>query len=342
MRWWPVTATGSPPPVNESDRIYVAGHTGLAGSAIVRKLRSAGYAHLITRTHAELDLTSQAAVERFFLDERPQVVFLAAARVGGILANASYPGDFIRDNLLIQTHVIDAARRHGVQRFVFLASSCVYPRLAPQPMREEHLLTGPLESTNEWYAVAKIAGIEMCRAFTEQYGFNAISLMPSNLYGPYDNFELQSAHVLPAMMRKYHEAKVGLRPEVVLWGTGSPRREFLHVQDLADAAVFLAQQDSVRGLINVGIGSDVSIAELASLMRTTVGYTGPERFDASKPDGTPRKLLDTSRLSALGWRHRIELRAGLEQTYAWFLTHGQEARGVTGASRQAGSAASDN
>jgi GDP-L-fucose synthase len=314
--------------VNESDRIYVPGHTGLAGSAIVRTLRAAGYRNLLTRTHAQLDLTSQAAVEHFFDLEQPQVVFLAAARVGGIHANSTYPGDFIRDNLLIQTNVIDAAQRHGVRRFVFLGSSCVYPRLAPQPIREEHLLTGPLEPTNEWYAVAKIAGIETCLAFTRQHGFNAVCLMPSNLYGPNDSFDLENAHVLPAMMRKYHEAKTGQRPEVVLWGSGTPRREFLHVDDLADAAMFLAEQETVQGLINVGVGSDVTIAELAAMIRATVGYTGPERFDASRPDGTPRKLLDTSRLSGLGWKPRIPLAEGLKQTYAWFSTHAQQLRGT--------------
>jgi len=320
--------------VNESDRIYVAGHTGLAGSAICRRLATRGYRNLVTRTHGELDLSQQAAVEAFFREQRPQVVFLAAARVGGIHANDTYAGDFIRDNLLIQTHVIDSAQRHGTRRFVFLGSSCVYPRLAPQPMREEHLLTGPLEPTNEWYAVAKIAGIQTCRAFARQYGFNAISLMPSNLYGPRDNFDLENAHVLPALMRKYHEAKLGLVPEVVLWGSGRPRREFLYVDDLADAAVFLAEQESVGGLINVGVGSDVTIAELASLVRRTVGYDGPERFDAARPDGTPQKLLDTSRLSALGWKPRTTLEEGLRQTYQWFLGHSGHARGYE--SRRAG------
>jgi GDP-L-fucose synthase len=307
--------------VNESDRIYVAGHSGLAGSALCRRLAAAGYRNLITRTHADLDLTAQPAVERFFREERPQVVFLAAARVGGIHANDTYGGDFIRDNLLIQTHVIDAAQRHGTRRFVFLGSSCVYPRLAPQPIREEYLLTGPLEPTNEWYAVAKIAGIQTCRAFARQYGFNSICLMPSNLYGPNDNFDLETAHVLPALIRKYHEAKNGLTREVALWGSGQPRREFLHVDDLADAAVFLAQQENVGDLVNVGIGSDVTIAELAALVRRTVGYTGAERFDATRPDGTPRKLLDVSRLTQLGWTPRIGLEEGLRQTYRWFVDH---------------------
>jgi GDP-L-fucose synthase len=314
--------------VNESDRIYVAGHTGLAGSAICRRLAAAGYRNVLTRTHAELDLTAQTAVEQFFREHRPQVVFLAAARVGGIHANNSYAGDFIRDNLLIETHVIDSAQRHGTRRLVFLGSSCVYPRLAPQPLREEHLLTGPLEPTNEWYAIAKIAGIEMCRAFTRQHGFNSICLMPSNLYGPNDNFDLENAHVLPALIRKYHEAKIGMTREVVLWGSGRPRREFLHVDDLADAAVFLAQREQVGDLINVGVGSDVTIAELAALIRRTVGYAGPERFDSSRPDGTPRKLLDTSRLTELGWKARIGLDAGLRQTYQWFVNNREHTRGV--------------
>jgi GDP-L-fucose synthase len=327
MRWSPGTATRSPAPVNESDRIYVAGHSGLAGSAICRRLAAAGYRNLITRTHADLDLTEQPAVERFFREERPQVAFLAAARVGGIHANDTYAGDFIRDNLLIQTHVIDAAQRHGTRRFVFLGSSCVYPRLAPQPLREEYLLSGPLEPTNEWYAVAKIAGIQTCRAFARQYGFNSICLMPSNLYGPNDNFGLEQAHVLPALIRKYHEAKKGLAREVVLWGSGQPRREFLHVDDLADAAVFLAGQESVGGLINVGIGSDVTIAELAALIRRTVGYTGPERFDTTRPDGTPQKLLDVSRLTQLGWTPRISLEEGLRHTYEWFVNHYHQVRG---------------
>ena len=320
----------SPLPVNETDRIYVAGHTGLAGSAICRRLAARGYRNLITRTHADLDLSQQAAVEDFFSELRPQVVFLAAARVGGIHANTTYAGDFIRDNLLIQTHVIDCARRHSTRRFVFLGSSCVYPRLAPQPIREEHLLTGPLEPTNEWYAIAKIAGIQTCRAFARQYGFNSVCLMPSNVYGPNDNFDLDNAHVLPALMRRYHEARLGLAREVVLWGSGRPRREFLHVDDLADAAVFLAEQETVGDLINVGVGSDVTIAELATLIRRTVGYTGPERFDATRPDGTPQKLLDTSRLSALGWRPRIDLAAGVRQTYEWFLENRQHLRGYQG------------
>jgi GDP-L-fucose synthase len=313
--------------MNESDRIYVAGHTGLAGSAIYRRLAADGYRNVLTRGHADLDLTSQTAVEQFFREHRPQAVFLAAARVGGIHANDTCAGDFIRDNLLIQTHVIDCAQRHGTQRFVFLGSSCVYPRLAPQPLREEHLLTGPLEPTNEWYAVAKIAGIQTCRAYARQYGFNSICLMPSNLYGPNDNFDLENAHVLPALMRKYHEAKMGMTREVVLWGSGRPRREFLHADDLADAAVFLARQEHVNGLINVGVGSDVAIADLAALIRRTVGYSGPERFDATRPDGTPQKLLDTSGLTGLGWKPRIGLEAGVRQTYEWFVNNREHTRG---------------
>ena len=313
--------------MNESDRVYFARHTGLAGSAICRRLAADGYRNVLTRAHADLDLTSQAAVEEFFRQQCPQVVFLAAARVGGIQPNDTYAGDFIRDNLLIQTHVIDCAQRYGTRRFVFLGSSCVYPRLAPQPLREEYLLTGPLEPTNEWYAVAKIAGIQTCRAFARQYGFNSICLMPSNLYGPNDNFDLENAHVLPALIRKYHEAKLGLTREVVLWGSGRPRREFLHVDDLADAAVFLAGQEHVGGLINVGVGSDVKITELSAVIRRTVGYSGPERFDTTRPDGTPQKLLDTSRATGLGWKAHIGLEAGLRQTYEWFVNNREHTRG---------------
>jgi GDP-L-fucose synthase len=305
--------------MNESSRVFVAGHRGLVGSAICRRLARDGIGNVITRSHAELDLTRQADVERFFRDERPEVVFLAAARVGGIHANATYPADFIRDNLLIQCNVIDAAQRFDVARFVFLGSSCVYPRLAPQPISEEHLLTGPLEATNEWYAVAKIAGIKLCQALRRQHGFNAISLMPSNLYGPNDNFDRENSHVLPALILKYHEAKLGKANEVVLWGSGRPRREFLHVDDLADAAVFLAGHETEVDLVNVGVGADVTIAELAALVRRTVGYTGPERYDSTRPDGTPQKLLDTSRLAGLGWKAQIGLEEGLRQTYEWYL-----------------------
>lgn len=302
-------------------RIYVAGHRGLVGSALLRRLRQAGFVNLIVRTRGELDLTEQAAVERFFEKERPEYVFLAAARVGGIQANRTRPAEFIYENLAIQTNVIHAAWRHGVRKLLFLGSSCIYPKHAPQPIREEYLLTGPLEPTNQAYAVAKIAGLEMCRAYRRQYGFNAISLMPTNLYGPGDNFDLESSHVLPAMIRKFHEAKVSGSARVVLWGTGTPRRELLHVDDLADAALFLMERYEGEDPINVGTGEDLSIRELAELVRTVVGYEGEIVFDASMPDGTPRKLLDVSRLHALGWRHRIGLREGIEQTYRWFTEH---------------------
>lgn len=299
----------------------MAGHRGLVGSALLRRLRQAGFVNLIVRTRGELDLTEQAAVERFFEKERPEYVFLAAARVGGIQANRTRPAEFIYENLAIQTNVIHAAWRHGVRKLLFLGSSCIYPKHAPQPIREEYLLTGPLEPTNQAYAVAKIAGLEMCRAYRRQYGFNAISLMPTNLYGPGDKFDLESSHVLPAMIRKFHEAKVSGSARVVLWGTGTPRRELLHVDDLADAALFLMERYEGEDPINVGTGEDLSIRELAELVRTVVGYEGEIVFDASMPDGTPRKLLDVSRLHALGWRHRIGLREGIEQTYRWFTEH---------------------
>lgn len=307
--------------MNLDDRVYVAGHRGLAGSAILRRLQKAGYSRLITRGHAELDLRDQAAVERFFAREHPEYVFLAAARVGGIHANDVYPADFIRDNLLIQTHVIDAARRHRVRKLLFLGSSCIYPKLAPQPISEDSLLTGPLEPTNEWYAVAKIAGIKTCQAYRRQYGFNAISLMPTNLYGPGDNFHLENAHVLPALIRRFHEAKTGGANAVVLWGTGTPRREFLHVDDLADAALFLMLSYDDPDIVNVGVGEDVTIRELAEIVRAVVGFEGDIVLDPAKPDGTPRKLLDVSKIQSLGWQARIPLRDGVARTYRWFLEH---------------------
>jgi GDP-L-fucose synthase len=310
--------------MNETDRIFVAGHRGLVGAAIVRRLRLEGLDALLLRERHELDLTQQAAVDEFFSRERPAYVFLAAARVGGIAANSAYPADFIRDNLLIQTHVIDAAWRHGVRKLLFLGSSCIYPRAAPQPMREEVLLSGPLEPTNEWYAVAKIAGIKLCQAYRRQYGFNAICLMPTNLYGPGDNFDLQSSHVLPALIRKFHEARQQGMATVTVWGTGSPRREFLHVDDLADAAVFLMRHYDEEAIINVGTGEDLTIAELADLVARVVGFKGQIRYDRSKPDGTPRKLLDVSRLHALGWRHRIALEQGIRQTYDWYREQAKE------------------
>lgn len=285
----------------------------------MRRLRAAGFRNLLVRERASLDLGSQAAVERFFADNRPEYVFLAAAKVGGIVANNSYPAEFLRDNLAIQTNVIDAAYRNGVRKLLFLGSSCIYPKHAPQPMREDHLLTGSLEPTNEWYAVAKIAGLKMCQAYRRQYGFRAIAAMPTNLYGPGDNFSLQTSHVLPALMRKFCEAEEGGRSEVEVWGTGAPRREFLHVDDLADACLYLMEHYDDEGWINVGWGRDVTIAELAALIARVVGFKGAVRFDPSKPDGAPRKLLDTSRLTALGWTPRVELEAGIRSTYAWFL-----------------------
>ena len=299
--------------------VYVAGHRGLVGGALVRKLQADGYQRLLLRERGELDLTRQKEVEAFFAAERPDYVFLAAARVGGIHANDSYPADFLRDNLQIQTNVIDAAQRHGVRKLMFLGSSCIYPRLAPQPMPEESLLTGPLEPTNQWYAIAKIAGIKLCQALRRQHGFDAISVMPTNLYGPGDNFDLETSHVLPALMRKFHEAAQAEAPEVVVWGSGTPRREFLHVDDLADACLFLMRHYEDEEPINVGWGQDATIRELAYLMADVTGFEGRIVFDETKPDGTPRKLLDTSKLEALGWTPRIPLRAGIEETYRWYL-----------------------
>ncbi len=300
--------------MNPNARIYVAGHRGLVGSAICRALEAGGYRNLVTRTHAELDLTDQAAVRAFFEEVRPEYVFLAAARVGGILANDTRPAEFIRDNLLIQTNVIDAAHRTGTRKLLFLGSSCIYPKHAPQPIKEEYLLSGPLEPTNEWYAVAKIAGIKMCQAYRRQYGFDAICAMPTNLYGPGDNFDLETSHVLPALIRKFHEAKESGAPSVTVWGTGTPRREFLHVDDLADACLFLMQHYEGEEIVNVGVGEDISIGELAELIRQAVGYTGAVVFDTTKPDGTPRKLLDVGRIHALGWRARIPLAEGIRAT----------------------------
>jgi GDP-L-fucose synthase len=306
--------------------VFVAGHRGLVGSAITRKLRALGFTNLLLPDRAELDLTQQKAVDDFFARERPDYVFLAAAKVGGILANSSLPGEFLRDNLALQTNVIHAAQRSGVHKLLFLGSSCIYPKLAPQPMPEDCLLTGPLEPTNEWYAIAKIAGLKMCQAYRRQYGFNAISVMPTNLYGPGDNFNLQGSHVLPALIRKMHEAKQEGATDVEIWGTGTPRREFLHVDDLAAACLFLMEKYDDERLINVGWGEDVSIAELANIIAGTVGFTGALRFDPAKPDGTPRKLLDVTRLSRLGWKPSILLRAGIEQTYRWYCEHLGELR----------------
>ncbi len=313
------------------EKVYVAGHRGMVGSAVMHRLQQAGYDHLLVRTSEELDLRAQDEVERFFRQERPDVVVLAAAKVGGILANDTYPADFIYDNLAIELSVIRAAHEAGVKRLLFLGSSCIYPKHAPQPMKEEHLLTGPLEPTNQWYAMAKIAGIKLCQAYHRQHGDDFISLMPTNLYGPGDNFDLETSHVLPALLRKFHEAK---RPDeepdqpVTLWGTGTPRREFLYSHDLADACLFALEQPERRlrevapdGILNVGTGRDLEIRELAALIREVVGSRSETRHDTTKPDGTPRKLLDVSRMAALGWTARTPLREGIAQTYAWYREH---------------------
>jgi len=306
-------------------RIYVAGHTGLVGSAIARRLRAQGYHDLLLRTRAELDLADSDAVDAFYADARPEYVFMAAAKVGGILANRDYPVDFLRDNLRIQLSVIDAAHRHGVEKLLFLGSSCIYPRHAPQPMKEEHLLTGPLEPTNQWYALAKIAGIKLCDAYRAQHGRSFISAMPTNLYGPGDNFDLQSSHVLPALIRKAVEAKEAGAPSMAVWGSGTPRREFLYVDDLAEACLFLLEHVDEPGPINVGTGEDVTIRELAELVCRTVGYDGELVFDTSKPDGTPRKLMDVTRLAGLGWRATTSLEDGVARTVEWYLAQGRRA-----------------
>jgi GDP-L-fucose synthase len=313
-------------PVTKDSRIYVAGHRGLVGSAIVRALKSRGYENLVVRTHWELDLTEQLAVRGFFDSVRPEAVIMAAARVGGIHANSARPAQFIRDNLLIQDNVIDSAYRAGVGKFVFLGSSCIYPKLAPQPIKEDYLLTGPLEPTNEWYAIAKIAGVKMCQAYRREFGFNAISLMPTNLYGPGDNFDALNSHVLPGLIRRIHAAKLTGDGNVTVWGTGTPRREFLHVDDLADAVLYLLHRYDAEPIVNIGWGEDVTIRELAELIVSAVDYRGELTFDTAKPDGTPRKLLDVGRLSELGWRPRISLKEGIEQTYAWFTEHFEQAR----------------
>ena len=315
--------------MERTSRIFVAGHRGLVGSAIVRHLQQQGYENLILRSRSECDLYSRESVEGFFAAERPEYVFLAAAKVGGILANATYPADFLRDNLLIELNVIDAAWRHGTKKLEFLGSSCIYPKFAPQPMKEEHLLTGSLEPTNEWYAIAKIAGIKLCQAYRAQHGFDAISLMPTNLYGPGDNFDLKSSHVMPALIRKFHDGQSEGKSEVSVWGTGTPKREFLHVDDLASAAIFLMKTYSNAEIVNVGTGVDVTISELAALIGRVVGFKGRLAFDTSKPDGTPRKLLDVTRLHSLGWKHSIDLEQGVRSTYEWFLQNADSARLVT-------------
>lgn len=294
----------------------------MVGSAIARRLSADGYSRLLLRTRAEVDLTRQAAVDEFFGAERPEYVFLAAAKVGGILANSTRPAEFIAENLAIQSNVIDAAYRNGAKKLLFLGSSCIYPKFAPQPIREESLLEGALEPTNEWYAIAKIAGLKMAQAYRAQYGFPAISLMPTNLYGPGDNFDLNTSHVAPAMIRKFHEAKTSRAGEVTLWGSGTPRREFLHVDDLADAAVFAMLHHDSSQILNAGTGEDLTIAELAETIRSVTGFEGQIVWDTSKPDGTPRKLLDVSRMTALGWKARMPLREGLEAAYKWYLQQG--------------------
>jgi len=299
-------------------KIYVAGHRGLVGGAILRRLQQAGFKNLLTRSLGQLDLRDQAAVARFYQRERPDYVFLAAARVGGIRANNTFPAQFIYDNLLIEANLIHQAQRHGVKKLLFLGSSCIYPKFAPQPMKEEYLLDGKLEPTNEPYAVAKIAGITMCQAYNRQYGTCFISVMPTNLYGPRDNFDLLDSHVIPALIRKFHLAKVTGAPEVPVWGSGKPRREFLYVEDLADACYFLMEHYRESGIINVGVGQDLTIRELAELIARVTGFRGRLSFDPSQPDGTPRKLLDVSRLTALGWQAQIPLEEGLRRTYRWF------------------------
>jgi len=307
--------------MNKEAKIYIAGHRGMVGAAIARKLQSLGYHHVIGKSSKEMDLRSQSEVETFFKAEQPDIVIDAAARVGGILANNSYPYPFLMENLQIQNNLIDASLKYGVEKFIFLGSSCIYPRLAPQPIKEEYLLTSALEPTNEWYAIAKIAGVKACEAIRKQYGKAYVSLMPTNLYGLFDNFDLETSHVLPAMIRKFHDAKVGGNKPVTLWGTGSPMREFLHVSDMAEAVVFAMEHTLKDNLYNVGTGKDLSIKELALLIQETVGHKGEIIWDSSKPDGTPRKLLDVSKLEKEGWKAKINLEKGIKDTYRWFLEH---------------------
>lgn len=298
-----------------TDKIYIAGHRGMVGSAIKRRLEAAGFSNFVTRNSSELDLKNQQAVADFFAAEKPDHVFLAAAKVGGIMANNTYRAEFLYDNLMIQSNVIHEAYKSGVKKLMFLGSSCIYPKMAPQPLKEEYLLTGLLEPTNEPYAIAKIAGIKMCDAYRSQYGCNFISVMPTNLYGPNDNYDLQNSHVLPALLRRLHEATVNNTPEVVIWGTGTPKREFLHANDMADACYYLMQHYDGEGLVNIGVGHDISIADLAGLIKDIVGYKGNLVFDSTKPDGTPRKLMDVSKLHALGWKASIGLSEGITSVY---------------------------
>lgn len=305
--------------MKKNSRIYVAGHRGLVGSAILRELEEQGYTNLVYKTSKELDLRDPKQVEEFFQAEKIDYVFLAAAKVGGIVANNQYPADFIRDNLMIQTNVIDSAYRSGVEKLLFLGSTCIYPKLAPQPLKEEYLLTGELEPTNEPYALAKIAGIKMCESYNRQYGTKYISAMPTNLYGKNDNFDLHTSHVLPALIRKFHEAKENNAKFVEVWGTGTPLREFLYSDDLADACVYLMNNYEGNEIVNIGVGEDLSIKELAEKVKATVGFTGELRFDTSKPDGTPRKLVDVTKINALGWKAKTSLDEGLKKAYDWFL-----------------------
>jgi GDP-L-fucose synthase len=305
-------------PLDRGAPTFVAGHRGLVGGAVLRHFEDAGFSRLITRTSAELDLRDAAGVEAFFATERPATVVMAAAKVGGILANSTYPADFLSDNLRMQVNVLDAAARHGATKLLFLGSSCIYPKLAPQPIREDSLLTGPLEETNDAYAIAKISGVLQVQALRRQHGVHYISAMPTNLYGPGDNFHPQNSHVLPGLIRRFHEAKLANAPKVTVWGTGTPLREFLHVDDLARACLFLLEHYDEPGPINVGVGHDLSIRELAEMVADIVGFEGELQFDTTKPDGTPRKLLDVSKLHGLGWQAEIELRKGLEETYAWY------------------------
>ena len=305
--------------MKKDSKIFVAGHRGLAGSSIVRELERNGYTSIVVRTHQELELMDPAAVRDFFEAEKPEYVFLAAARVGGILANKTFPADFIRENITVQTNVLHEAHKNAVKKLLFLGSSCIYPKFAPQPLKEEYLMTGPLEETNSAYAIAKIVGIEMCQAYHRQYGANFISVMPTNLYGPNDNFSPERSHVLPALIRRFHEAKEQKAPEVQVWGTGAARREFMHADDLASACVYLMETYDDPSIINIGTGDDVTIKTLAEMVQKAVGYTGKIMWDTTKPDGTPQKLLDVSKIHALGWHHKIELPEGLASTYKWFV-----------------------
>jgi len=316
------------------EKIYVAGHRGLVGSALCRRLAQLGYKNLITRRFEELDLRDQHAVRDFFQQEQPAYVFLAAAKVGGIHANNTYPAEFIYDNLQVQNNVVHHSHLNGVKKLCFLGSSCIYPRLAPQPMKEEYLLDGKLEPTNEPYAVAKIAGIKLCQAYHRQFGSNFISVMPTNLYGPNDNFDLQNSHVLPAAIRKFVDARNAGAPAVTIWGTGTPHREFLHVDDMADACIYLMQKYNESDIVNIGVGEDVSIAELYGLVKRVTGYSGSIQYDHSKPDGTPRKLLDVSKLHALGWKAKISLEEGVRSTVAWYEEHGAAATGNAAVSKK--------